>query len=84
MGWMYMLVNIAAVITLFGMRPTFLFGVALVLLAVSFTTFCLLYDEPIKRAQRRIDQQLVQLSSKGMHAQEQCDCLSQDRHSRKW
>jgi hypothetical protein len=70
MGWLFMIFNIAAVGALYGMQPPTLFGVALALLAISFTTFCLLYDEPLKRAQHRVAQQLGQISGKGMHAEE--------------
>lgn len=70
MGWLYMLVNAAAVVTLFGMRPPILFGLALALLAISFTTFCLLYDEPIKRARFRVTQQMGRISAQGLHAEE--------------
>lgn len=70
MGWIFMIVNIAAAVALYGVQPPLLFGIALALLAISFATFCLLYDEPLKRAQHRVDQQLLQISSKGAHAEE--------------
>ena len=70
MGWLFMMINIAAAVALYGIRPPLLFGIALALLAISFATFCLLYDEPLKRAQHRVDQQLLQISSKGAHAEQ--------------
>jgi hypothetical protein len=70
MGWLFMIINAAAVVALYGSRPAFLFGFALALLAISFATFCLLYDEPLKRAQHRVGQHLGQLSGKGVHAEE--------------
>lgn len=65
-----MIINVAAAVALYGVQPPLLFGIALALLAVNFATFCLLYDEPLKRAQHRVDQQLLQISGKGVHAEE--------------
>ena len=70
MGWLFMIINIAAAVALYGVHPVFLFGIALALLAINFATFCLLYDEPLRRAQHRVTQQMAQISSKGAHAEE--------------
>lgn len=70
MGWLYMLVNVLAVVVCYGTNPGYAIGICLVLLAISFTTFCLMYDNPLKRAQGRVTQQLARLSSKGIHAEE--------------
>ena len=46
------------------------FYVALVVFAVSFASFCLLYDEPVHRARQRIAGQLAQISAHGLHAED--------------
>jgi hypothetical protein len=70
MGWLFMLACGAAVGMFFGVQPQIAFYLAFMALAVNFASFCLLYDEPFKRARYRIEQQLMQISSKGVNAEE--------------
>jgi hypothetical protein len=70
LGWLFMLACGAAVGLLFGVAPHIAFYIAFAVLAVNFATFCLMYDEPFKRARNRTEQQLLQISSKGVHAEE--------------
>ena len=70
MRWLFMLVNALALALFFGREPPIAFYLAFALLAANFASFCLLYDEPLKRATQRVEQQMLQLSGKGLHAEQ--------------
>ena len=70
MGWFFMLASLAAAALFFGVEPRIAFYISLAVLAVSFASFCLLYDEPLNRARFRIAQQMGAISGKGVHAEE--------------
>jgi hypothetical protein len=70
MGWLYMLASGAAGAVFFNQEPKIGFYIAIAVLAVSFATFCLLYDEPVKRAALRVRQRLATISNKGIRAEE--------------
>lgn len=70
LGWLFMLVCALALGLFFGINPQIGFYLAFLALALNFATFCLLYDEPFKRARYRIEQQLLQISAQGVHAEE--------------
>ena len=78
MGWLYMLASAAAAVLFFNQQPTIAFFIALAVLSTSFATFCLLYDDPAKRAAHRVQQRLNQISGKGIHAEEYQRLQSQD------
>ena len=65
-----MLINVCAVVVWFGQKPGVMLGVSGALLAASFTTFCLMYDEPVNRARIRIAEQMRGISQHGVHADE--------------
>ncbi len=68
--WTSLGASAAAVALLFGVGPTWGMGLAFLILAVCFATFCLLYDEPVRRARSRIARQLSGISSTGVNAEE--------------
>jgi hypothetical protein len=70
MRWMYMIMSGVAAYLFFGHGPMLAFYGSVLVLAVSFATFCLLYDEPIRRAAHRVNIRLGQITSKGIHADE--------------
>jgi len=70
MGWLFMLFNALAMGLFFGIDPRIGFYLTFALLAVNFATFCLLYDVPLTRARQRVAQQLLQFSSRGIHAED--------------
>jgi hypothetical protein len=70
MGWFFMIASLVAVGLFYGIEPRIGLYLSLVVLAVSFATFCLLYDEPLNRARRRMATQMGALSGKGIHAEE--------------
>jgi hypothetical protein len=70
MGWLYMIASAAAAALFFNQEPLIAFYIALVVLGVSFASFCLLYDEPVKRAAFRIAQRMSQISARGLHGEE--------------
>lgn len=70
MGWIYMILSGVAVGFSFGVKPTIAFYLSLVVFAISFATFCLLYDEPLKRARGRIGVRMGSLSGHGIDADE--------------
>lgn len=70
MGWIFMIANLAATILIYGAGPEYAFFLAFAMLAANFATFCLLYDDPIKRARNRIDQRLAQIPARGLHGEE--------------
>lgn len=70
MGWIFLLANSLAAI-LFGLHgPNIAFLASLALLATCFTTFCLIYEDPQRRANNRVNQRLAMISTMGMHAEE--------------
>jgi hypothetical protein len=68
--WICLIASVAAVPLMYGVGPSWGLWLALIALAVCFTTFCLLYDEAPNRARRRVAAQLGQISSKGVMAEE--------------
>lgn len=70
MGWLFMLVCAAATALFFNIEPRMAFYIAFLILAANFASFCLLYDVPINRARERISQQMSQMSSTGIQANE--------------
>ena len=70
LGWLYMIVCGIAVGLSFGAEPRIAFYISLAVFAASFASFCLLYDEPLKRARGRIAERMGRLSGQGVHAEE--------------
>ena len=70
MGWFYLLASLAATIAFYGAEPRVGFYLSLAVLAISFASFCLLYDAPLNRARFRITQHMATLSGRGIHADE--------------
>ena len=70
MGWIYMIVSLAAAAMLYGTghRPELI--AALIVLSISFATFCLMYELPMNRAKQRIAGQLASISSRGVHSED--------------
>jgi hypothetical protein len=68
MKWAYLIIAVAAVVMLFGVGPAYVVYLAFLVLFVNFATLCLQYDDPIKRARRRMADQLSQLKPGGRHA----------------
>jgi hypothetical protein len=72
--WGQMIVCAAAVVLLFGAGPAdaprWAFFAALAVFALSFATFCLLYEEPMNRARQRVAGQLARTPAQGLHAEE--------------
>lgn len=70
MKWLFLLASGAAVPLMYGVGPRWGLWIAMFTFAVSFTTFCLLYDMPINRARFRAAAQLGQISSMGVMSEE--------------
>ena len=70
MRWLYMLASAVAAALFYGTAVRGALFLSLVVLSVSFASFCLLYDEPLKRAKRRTEVRLGEISGKGVHAEE--------------
>jgi len=70
MRWIYMMLSGAAAYLFYGNGPTLAFYCSLLVLAISFATFCLLYDEPLRRATNRINIRLSQITARGINADE--------------
>jgi hypothetical protein len=70
MRWLYMLVSGAAAFLFYGHGPTMAFYLSLLVFSVCFATFCLLYDEPLRRATGRINARLGQITARGINADE--------------
>jgi hypothetical protein len=70
MSWLYLVVNVVACAMLFGANPQFALFIALASLAASFTSFCYIYDAPIRRASNRNAQRMAMISGHGIHADE--------------
>ena len=70
MGWLYMSASALAAALFFNQEPRIAFYIALAVLSASFATFCLIYDEPTKRAAQRVRQRLSEISGKGIHYEE--------------
>jgi len=70
MGWLYMIISGAAAGLSFGAEPKIVFYISLAVFAASFASFCVLYDEPLKRARGRIAERMGRLSGQGIHADE--------------
>lgn len=70
MGWFFMIASLIAAVLFYGIEPRIGFYLSLAVLAVAFATFCMLYDQPLNRARRRIAAQMATLSGKGIHADE--------------
>jgi hypothetical protein len=70
MSWLFLIVNLVATTMLFGATPKVALFVALAVLALSFTSFCYIYDAPIRRASNRNAQRLGMISGYGLHADE--------------
>jgi hypothetical protein len=68
--WLNMLACGLAAALFYGAEPRIAFFISAGLLAVSFASFCLLYDEPLRRAGHRIHQRMGQISGQGIHADE--------------
>ena len=70
MRWIYMAMSAAAAYLFYGESPAMAFYLSLLVLSVSFATFCLLYDEPLRRASGRINARLGQITARGINADE--------------
>lgn len=70
MGWLYMVMSGAAAGLFYGTGPRIAFFICLVVLGISFASFCLMYDEPLKRAGHRITERMGHISGHGIHADE--------------
>lgn len=70
MRWLFMIMAGVAAYLFYGNGPTLAFYSALLVLAVTFATFCLLYDEPLRRATGRVNARLGQINAKGIDADE--------------
>jgi hypothetical protein len=68
MRWAFLIIAACAVVMLWGAGPRFALFVALLVLFVNFATVCLQYDDPIKRARRRVADQLSRLKPGGRNA----------------
>jgi len=69
-GWISLVTTILAVVLWWGGQPVAMFYTSLIVMAASFTTFCLSYDEPINRARRRVAAHMSNLSGKGVDFEE--------------
>lgn len=65
MRWAFLIIAVAAVVMLFGMQPKYAAYFAFLVLFINFATVCLQYDDPIKRARRRVAMRLSQMHPKG-------------------
>lgn len=70
MSWLYLVLNVVTCAMLFGANPQFALFIALASLAANFTTFCYIYDAPMRRAYNRNAQRLGMISGHGLHADE--------------
>ena len=70
MSWLYLIVNVLASAMLYGANPKFALFVGLAVLALSFTSFCYIYDAPIRRASNRNAHRMGLISGHGIHADE--------------
>jgi hypothetical protein len=69
-GWISLVTTILAAILWWGGQPVGVFYASLIVMAASFTTFCLAYDDPMKRAGHRVNERMSRLSSKGVDFEE--------------
>jgi len=69
-GWISLVITILAVVLWWGGQPVAIFYASLIVMGVSFTTFCLAFDDPIKRARFRVIDRMSRLSSKGIDFEE--------------
>ena len=65
MRWAFLIIAAAAVVTLFGVPPWYAVYFAFLVFFVNFATVCLQYDDPIKRARRRVAMALSQMHPSG-------------------
>jgi hypothetical protein len=70
MSWLYLVVNAVACAMLFGANPQFALFIALASLAVNFTSFCYIYDAPVRRAYDRNARRMGMISGHGIDADE--------------
>jgi hypothetical protein len=70
MMWFGMFATIAAVPLMYGVGPPWGLWLALIALAVCFATFCLLYDEPVRRARARMARRLADIAPNGAMSEE--------------
>lgn len=68
MRWAFLIIALCAVVMLWGVGPTYALYAACLILFVNFATVCLQYDDPIKRARKRVAGQLSRLKPGGGHA----------------
>lgn len=70
MMWTGLLASIAAVPLMWGVGPEWGLWAAFAALFTCFATFCLLYDEPVRKARSRVEARLAGMSSKGLMSEE--------------
>ncbi len=70
MRWMFLALGAGAAALLLAMGSQYGTLAAFAALGVSFTTFCLQYDDPVKRARHRIADRLRLLSTGGAASEE--------------
>lgn len=70
MMWLSLLASGASVPLMYGVGPGWAMWITMLVFGAAFTTFCLLYDQPVNRARHRIASQLAGVSSAGAMAEE--------------
>jgi hypothetical protein len=70
MRWIFLAVGVGAVVLLYSFGSQYGTIAAFVALGVSFTTFCLQYDDPLNRARHRIANRMSSLSTGGAPTEE--------------
>jgi hypothetical protein len=68
MRWTFLIIAACACAVLWGVGPEFALYAAFLVLLVNFATVCIQYDEPLRRAQARVADQLSRLKPGGEHA----------------
>ena len=68
MRWAFLIIAVCAVAMLWGVGPEYAKYAAFLVLFVNFATVCMQYDDPIRRARRRVADQLSRLKPGGGQA----------------
>jgi hypothetical protein len=68
--WTGLVASMAAVPLLWGIGPGWGVWASLLACFVCFATFCLLYDEPVRKARSRVAARLAGMSSRGSMSEE--------------
>jgi hypothetical protein len=68
MRWAFLIIAVCAVGVLWGVGPEYAVYAAFLVLFANFATVCVQYDDPIRRARRRVADRLSRLKPGGRHA----------------